>query len=157
MQRSSVWALSLPLGIIGYILNVAAVCLLGASIWIFLVTYGVIGTDSDSQFRKELAAELRTQNVADVLVRDFEEDGTVDASRIGLSIEHRTAIDDAELEYRASQTGDAMGKGIVAFLGASLAYWCVSSGVVLLIGGLLLSLRRRVWLCKSCQFIVRRA
>ncbi|MBC8289766.1 MAG: hypothetical protein H8E37_05565 [Planctomycetes bacterium] len=157
MQRASVWALSLPLGIIGYVLSIVAVCLLGSAIWMFLVAYGVIGETNEAEIRKELADELRAQNIADALVRDFEEDGTVDTPHDDLGFQQREAIDDAELQYRASKAGEAVGKGIVAIVGASLAYWCVSSGVVLLIAGLLLSLRRRVWLCKSCQYIVRRA
>lgn len=139
---------------LGYVVAMSGLFLVLLGTW-----RGMVATDADGGVASRLASDALEDAVAqlrqldgmlDSLVADFEADGTVSSVALTQLADNDRVI--AESIISAYETrldgGDAGGVGATGTLSGARGSWAI--GLPLLVGGGLLTRRKKVWKCPSC-------
>ena len=150
LKRSSVYRMSTPVVLIGYIFLVPSI--LGMLLGILLmVGMGKASADVSSQSGQQIASELQSKNIPDQIVNAVKEGKSEsDMDLSALSSDQKNEVHAAIMNRQAAN----IGAGAAGVVGGFVAFGIIIMSFVGGLLGWLLVMKKKVLKCLSCESII---
>lgn len=153
--------LSTTTAIIGYLLLIPGILL-----FCYSLRVGAFGVTEQSSAQKQAGIELKKNTLAELealqpppdrIISKFEAIAYFEETEIAqLDPESRAKVNKIKEKYLTGLAGTVIGTGIIDLLGGGFKFAMLIAAILMMILGLFLSLRKKIWHCLTCGYIFQR-